>query len=266
MNRRDAVPLIDRGSGPPLLIFHGWSGSNRNVLRWLPALAPRFRVIVPTMPGCDGAPPLPVAHTADAYAGFGVETLDALGLGEAFVGGLCSGSAVALALAARTPSRVRGLLLHTPFLRGALLRPLIRFQLAALASPLGAAYAPLRRSTFLATAHRRLFANADEVGAEQLAADQADLLRADARAARELAGDLLRGDRLDTVREWRLPLAVLVADADAFIDVPAVLRTVREAAPHAAIEVLSGGHGWTEPYVAAQHEALTRLAAALVPG
>jgi pimeloyl-ACP methyl ester carboxylesterase len=256
---------MDRGSGPPLLIFHGWSGSNRNVLRWLPALQPRFRVLVPTMPGCDGAPPLATAHTADAYAGFGIATLDALGIDEAFVGGLCSGSAVALALAARAPARVRGLLLHTPFVRGALLRPLIRLQLALLGSPIGAAYAPLRRSTFLATAHRRLFANAAEVPAEQLAADQSDLLRADARAARELARDLLHGDRLATLRGWSRPLGVLVADADAFIDAAAAIRLVRAAAPQASVEVISGGHGWTAAYLVEQHEALVRLAAALAP-
>lgn len=263
MDTGASVRLIDRGSGPPLLIFHGWSGSNRNVLRWLPALEPRFRVLVPTMPGCDGAPPLDTRHTADAYARFGIATLDALGVADAFVGGLCSGSAVALALAARAPSRVRGLLLHTPFVHGALLRPLIRLQLALLGSPIGAAYAPLRRSTFLATLHRRLFANAGEVSAEQLAADQSDLLRADARAARDLARDLLHGDRLATVQSWSRPLGVLVADADAFIDAAATIRLIRAAAPQSAIELISGGHGWTPAYVVAQHDALVRLAAAL---
>ena len=55
--------LIDEGSGPPLVVFHGWNGSKHNVLRWLPALAPRFRVIVPDLPGCNSLPPLPERHT-----------------------------------------------------------------------------------------------------------------------------------------------------------------------------------------------------------
>src|SRR5439155_683179 len=93
------------------------------------------------------------------------------------------------------PARVDGLLLHTPFLRPALIRPAIRLQLALLASPIGGLFGPLRRSTLLATAHRLLFANAAEVEAPQLAHDQADLLRADVRAGRELARDLLRTDR-----------------------------------------------------------------------
>lgn len=260
-----AAPLIDQGSGPPLLVFHGWSGSNRNIERWLPALAPRFRVIVPDLPGCDGAPPLGERHTADAYAAFGLRLLDSLGIDAAYVGGLCSGSAIAVALAGRAPDRTTGLLLHTPLLRRELLRPLTRVQLELLASPVGGLYGLLRRSAFLATLYRRLFANAGEIVAAQLAADHADQTRADARAARELATDLLRGDRLDALRGWRRPLAVLVADADAFVDVAAVLRTIREGAPHAAVEVITGGHGWTASFIAAQHEALVRLTAALVP-
>lgn len=264
MNARVAVPLIDRGSGPPLLVFHGWSGSNRNVERWLPALEPSFRVIVPDLPGCDGVAPLRERHTADAYAAWALSVLDGLGVRDAYVGGLCSGSAVALALARRAPERVRGLLLHTPFLGRALLRPLIRLQLEALASPAGSLYGPLRHASFLATLHRRLFANAAEVAAEQLAADQDDLVRADARAARELATDLLQGDRLAVLRGWHRPVGVLVADADAFIDVPGVVAAVRDAAPQTAIEAIAGGHGWTDAFVAAQHVALVRLAASLL--
>ena len=264
MDPSATVPLIDRGSGPPLLVFHGWSGSNRNVLRWLPALEPRFRVLVPTLAGCDGVTPLGERHTADAYARDAFALVDSLGIRELYVGGLCSGTAIALAMAQRAPDRVRGLLLHTPFLRPDLLRPLIRLQMGALVSPAGALYAPLRRSTFLATLHRRLFANANEVSAAQLEGDQADLIRADARAARELAAELLRVDRMDVVGGWRKPLAVLGADEDAFVDVPRVIAIVRELAPQAAVEVIAGGHGWTETYVAAQHEALVHLAAALV--
>lgn len=255
--------LIDEGSGPPLLVFHGWSGSKQNVERWLPALTPHFRVLVPDLPGCNGVPPLAVRHTAAAYARHSLGLLDALGAGRVHAAGLCSGTAIALALAEAAPERVSGLLLHTPFLAPRLIRPLVRLQLSALASPLGAVYGPLRRSTTLATLHRRLFANAGEVAAEQLAQDQADLVRADARASRELARDLLVTDRLALIDGWDRPLAVLVADADAFIDAAAVARAVRKAAPSAAVETISGGHGWTAAYVRAQHEALVRLAASL---
>lgn len=256
--------LIDEGSGPPLIVFHGWSGSRLNVERWLPALAPRFRVIVPDLPGCNGIPPLAVRHTARAYAEFALRVLDAHGVGAVYGAGLCSGSAIALALAELAPARVSGLLLHTPFLGPALIRPLVRAQLAALASPLGALYAPLRRSSTLATLHRRLFANAGEVASEQLARDHADLVRADVRANRELAHDLLVADRVAFVRGWRRPMGVLVADADAFIDAAAVARVVRDSAPQAVVETIAGGHGWTAAFVSAQHDALVRLADAML--
>jgi pimeloyl-ACP methyl ester carboxylesterase len=210
--------LIDEGSGPPLVIFHGWNGSNHNVLRWLPALTPRFRVIVPDLPGCNGVPSLPTRHTAEAYADWGGRFMDELRLDSAHIGGLCSGTAIALTLAARAPARVDGLLLHTPFLQPDLVRPAIRLQLALLSSPVGALFGPLRRSTLLATAHRLLFANAAEVEAPQLAHDQEDLLRADVRAGRELARDLLRGDRTAALQAWRKPVAGGLAGHPAVVD------------------------------------------------
>lgn len=251
--------LIDEGSGPPLLVFHGWNGSKHNVLRWLPALAPAFRVIVPDLPGCNGLPPLPERHTARAYARFGRALLDSMGVERAVVGGLCSGTAIALAFATEAPDRVSGLLLHTPFLRPDLIRPLVRLQLAALASPAGALFGPLRRNTALATLHRRLFANAGEVSAEQLAHDQTDLLGADVRAGRDLAEDLLRIDRTHELAAVRVPTAVLIAEHDAFVDAPRTVAAVRELAPASAIESIPGGHGWTPVYIERQTAALEVL-------
>jgi pimeloyl-ACP methyl ester carboxylesterase len=260
----DDTALIDEGNGPSLVVFHGWNGSNHNVLRWLPALVSRFRVIVPDLPGCNAQPTLATAHTANEYAAWAERFMDERGLRTAHLGGLCSGTAIALALASRAPSRVDGLLLHTPFLRPGLIRPAIRLQLALLSSPAGALFGPLRRSTVLATAHRLLFANAAEVEAPQLAHDQQDLLRADVRAGRELARDLLRVDRIETLRAWRKPVGVLLAEHDAFVDAAGTAALVRETAPQARVEIIAGGHGWTPAYVAAQQAALERLAPALI--
>jgi pimeloyl-ACP methyl ester carboxylesterase len=251
--------LIDEGTGPPLLVFHGWNGSKHNVLRWLPALAPRFRVIVPDLPGCNGLPPLAERHGARAYARFGRALLDSMGVDRVVVSGLCSGTAIALAFATDTPDRVSGLLLHTPFLRPDLIRPLVRLQLAALASPAGALFGPLRRNTVLATLHRRVFANAAEVSAEQLAHDQSDLLGADIRAGRELAEELLRIDRAHELAAARVPIAVLIAEHDAFVDAPRTVGAVRELAPASAVETIPGGHGWTPAYIEHQTEALAVL-------
>ena len=240
-------------------MFHGWNGSKHNVLRWLPALAAHFRVIVPDLPGCNGLPPLRERHTARAYARFGRELLDSLGIERAVVGGLCSGTAIALAFCADAPDRVSGLLLHTPFLRPGLIRPPVRLQLAALASPAGVLFGPLRRNTALATLHRRVFANAAEVSAEQLAHDQSDLLGADVRAGRELAEELLRVDRSRQLADARVPAAVLIAEHDAFVDAPRTVASVRELAPQSAVETIPGGHGWTPAYIERQTAALRVL-------
>jgi len=254
--------VLDEGSGPPLVVFHGWSGSKHNIERWLPALTPHFRVIVPDLPGCNGVPSLRVRHTAAAYAAWARSFLDGMGLHRVHAGGLCSGTSIALALADLAPERVSGLLLHTPFLRPGLIRSPIRLQLGLLASPLGALYGPVSRSTTLATLHRRVFANAAAVDAGQLAHDQADLLRADVRASRQLAADLLRVDRSATLRAWGGPISVLLAESDAFVDAAATAAAIRAHAPQAVIETIAGGHGWTPAFVRAQHAALERLALA----
>jgi pimeloyl-ACP methyl ester carboxylesterase len=251
---------VTRGDGPPLLLFHGWNGSSHNFGAWLPALEPHFRVLAPDLPGCAGVAPLAPRHTARAYATWALDLLAALGLDRVAVGGLCSGTAIALAFAEIAPERVAALLLHTAFLRPALIRPLIRAQLAVLVSPAGALWGPVRRSTTLSTLHRRLFAEGAQVDAEHLAHDQADLLAADARAGRELARDLLTIDRTPTIRGWSGPLAVLLADHDAFVDTPRTAAALTEAAPQTLIERFPGGHGWTPAYREHQHAALSRLA------
>lgn len=246
--------------GAPLFLFHGWNGSSHNFGAWLPALEPHFSILAPDLPGCAGVAPLPTPHTARAYASWALGEMDERGIERAVVGGLCSGTAIALAFATLAPDRVQGLLLHTPFLRPGLIRPAIRAQLALLSSPLGVLFAPLRRSTTLSMLHRRLFAEAADVDAEHLAHDQADLLRADPRAARDLGRDLLRIDRMAALRAWAGPIAVVLAEGDAFIDAGATAAAVSAAAPQSLIERFPGGHGWTPAYREHQHAALTRLA------
>lgn len=247
-------------TGPPLLLFHGWNGSSHNFGAWLPALQPHFSVLTPDLPGCAGVPPLASRHTALAYARWALDLLAARRLERVAVGGLCSGTAIALALTEIAPEKVAALLLHTPFVRPGLIRPLIRAQLALLVSPAGALWGPVRRSTTLSMLHRRLFAEAAQVDAEHLAHDQADLLRADPRAGRELARDLLAVDRTPSLQAWRGPLAVVLADHDAFVDTPRTVAAVMAAAPQAVIERFPGGHGWTPAYRERQHAALSRLA------
>jgi pimeloyl-ACP methyl ester carboxylesterase len=247
-------------AGPPLLLFHGWNGSSHNFGAWLPALAPHFSVVAPDLPGCAGVKPLASRHTAVAYAEWALDLIDARGLDRVAVGGLCSGTAIALAFADLAPERAAALLLHTPFVRPELIRPMIRAQLAVLVSPVGVLWGPVRRSTTLSMLHRRLFAEGAQVDAGHLAHDQADLLIADARAGRELARDLVKVDRTASIRGWNGPIAVLLADNDAFVDAPRTIEALSAAAPQTLLERFPGGHGWTPAYRERQHAALARLA------
>src|SRR5262245_46614608 len=45
------IRFVEAGSGPPLLLVHGWLSSHLVWMDVLPHLAERFRVIVPDLPG-----------------------------------------------------------------------------------------------------------------------------------------------------------------------------------------------------------------------
>ena len=253
---------LDIGTGPPLLLFHGWSGASDNFTMWLPALAPHFRVVIPDLPGCAGAPALDEPHTAAAYARFGHELANALELGPHAVGGLCSGASIAMAYAAAHPDATTALLLHTPFIHPGVIRRRMRVQLRALASPAGRLYDVLRRSATLSRLYRR-FTDGGGVATAEEQRNSWNLERADARAARELAGDLLRGDHRAFLRAWTRPLFVIVAASDAFVMEARLRNDLVGLAPRARVVVLEGGHGWTPAYIDRQAAALTAAAAEL---
>ncbi len=257
-----AYRYAEIGTGPPLLLLHGWTGSWENFATWFDPLAPSFRVIVPDLPGCAGAPRLDGPHTALGYAAFCHELVVALGQGPATVGGLCSGAAIGMAFAARYPDDVAALLLHTPLYHREVLHPTFRAQLRVFGLPIaGPLVDRLRRDRRLTALYRRIFTNGGEVRSEDDAVNQRNLERADAAAARELLLDIARGDHRALLREWRKPLFVVVAAADAFIR-PDAVGLVRALAPDARIAVIEGGgHGWTPAYLRRQDEVLAEFAA-----
>lgn len=104
------------GAGPPVVLFHGGSGSWTHWLRNIPALAARFRVIAPDMPGFGDSALPPAPHTADALADIVSAGLDAmvpppepLDLAGFSLGGIIGGL-----VAARQGARIRTLVLLGP--------------------------------------------------------------------------------------------------------------------------------------------------------
>lgn len=99
------------GSGAPILLLHGWGG---RVESWglVPAiLAERFRVVAVDLPGFGESPLGDQPWGVADYANFVAALLQALHLGAATLVGHSHGGRVALAVAARYPSRVRKLVL-----------------------------------------------------------------------------------------------------------------------------------------------------------
>ena len=109
------IHYLRAGSGPPLILVHGLIGSLRNWRLNLDALAEAATVYaldLHNMGQSDRVPGLDPSLEATADRLFAV--MDALGLAQADVAGHSHGGAVALALAARCPERVRRLILFAP--------------------------------------------------------------------------------------------------------------------------------------------------------
>lgn len=105
----------DHGSGAPVLLIHG---SGPGVSAWanwravIPALAERFRVVAPDMVGFGFTErPSNVVYNLDAWVAHAFGLLDALGIESAHVVGNSFGGALALAMAARSPRRIKRLVL-----------------------------------------------------------------------------------------------------------------------------------------------------------
>ncbi|MDL9981282.1 alpha/beta fold hydrolase [Microbacterium sp. ASV49] len=107
------VHVTEVGSGEPLVLIHGGNSVAMSWLPLLPALASRFRVILPDRPGCGLTGPFDYrgvdlrAHGAAFVAGL----LDGLGLERAALAANSMGGYFALAFAVEHPERVSRLIL-----------------------------------------------------------------------------------------------------------------------------------------------------------
>lgn len=106
------------GSGPPVVLLHGWPGDRTDHRAVVPLLASSYDVVVPDLRGfgeSDKHPADPTAaYDAAAQARSVAGLIDELGLADPVVGGYDVGSRVAQALARTRPHGIRGLVITPP--------------------------------------------------------------------------------------------------------------------------------------------------------
>lgn len=106
------VDLVEEGRGMPLLVLHGTPGGSDQALAAARVLGATeaARVLAPSRPGYLGTP-LSTGRSPAEQADAMVAVLDELEVESAAVLGASGGGMAAVALAARHPARVRGLVL-----------------------------------------------------------------------------------------------------------------------------------------------------------
>src|SRR5437762_10255447 len=101
------------GSGPVVVLAHGFAGSARNFLPQARALRDRYRIVRFDARGHarSGAPAEAAAYTPEAFVADVGRVLDQVGAQRAVVGGLSMGAGIALRFALAHPERADGLVL-----------------------------------------------------------------------------------------------------------------------------------------------------------
>jgi pimeloyl-ACP methyl ester carboxylesterase len=251
------VRYVTLGSGPPLVLCHGFLGSAENFETWYARLAQRRTLVIPDLPGFGNSDPLRVAHSAEAMADSVDALVGELGLESFDLGGLCLGASPALLLAARHRARVGRLILHTPLLDPSLVRRRFHLQAGAMTAPgVFSGILWLSRRRVVSDLYKRLMVEGSDVDAAAADMNFRNQTRANPRATREWLRDGLRRCDLDVLASRPGPTLILAAEDDRIVDV-AALRSLALRLPRVQLAVIEeAGHGWNEEFVRRQLDVL----------
>ncbi len=222
----------DAAVAPPILLIHGSGVSAGYWVHQLSGLAGAFRVIAVDLPGRGKSDPVPNA-TVDAYAEIVAKFLDAIGGRRIIVVGHSLGGAVAIALAARQPDAVKGLVL---------LASCAKLPRGESAGERWLAFlpGPLRRILFFSMAQKLLFApgvaaGAVTLGMQELRSCPAETILNDVQAARAM-------DLTQQATALEVPTLVLTGSRDRLTP-PALSEHLRALIPRARLGIIEGaGH------------------------
>jgi 3-oxoadipate enol-lactonase len=223
------VQVSGPADAPALVLLHSL-GTSGHV--WDPqaeALAARFRVIRPDMRGHGLTGVTDGPYSLQGLAEDARALLDALGLGRVHVAGLSIGGAVAQALAAASPARVRSLILCDTAM--AFPPPSIWRERAALVRAHG--MAPITEPVLAR------WVTPDVSHGPAAEGLRAMLRRTDPEGYAGAAEALAVGDLTASTSALRLPALVLVGEHD-LATPPAAAAALAAAIPGAALTVLPG--------------------------
>jgi pimeloyl-ACP methyl ester carboxylesterase len=105
-----AAAVLDEGSGPALLLLHGWA-ARKELMAPIAQRLHGYRIIAPDLPGFGATPAPPQAWGVDEYAAWVIALLDRLGIDRAHIVGHSNGGRVAIAVASVHPQRIGRLVL-----------------------------------------------------------------------------------------------------------------------------------------------------------
>jgi len=268
------VRIAGSGTGPAVLLLHGFPQTSREWARVMPQLAPAARVVAADLRGSGGTDAPDGSYRLDVLTADAVALLDALGIERAVVVGHDVGALVALALAVAHPERVSHLVvLSVPPLY---LRPTwsmlgsmkyLWFQYALAMPGLGARLLSRGRQRLPRWLFTAFASSAGGVPEADVAAYLAELrdpaqARAGSRKYRQLIVPAFLRIVLGRYRKRMpgMPTLVLLGEEDPIIPLDALAGVERYAAD-VRIEVVPGaGHYLVDEQPGAVAERIARFA------
>ena len=234
------------GSGPALLLCHGFVGSAENYSDWFDVLLQRRTIIAPDLPGFGRSTPMDGGHTAPALARAALAAARDSGAEQFDVAGLCLGTPVALAVQRASPRATERVILHTPLVAPRLVRRAFHLQVGVMLAPIVyPAIVWLAHQRTTSDIYKRLMVEGKNIDPVAAKANFDNQMLADPRAAREWLHDALRRDDLAQVRGSGRPTLILVAERDRIVNVRR-LESAVASAPAVSFDVIrQAGHAWS---------------------
>jgi pimeloyl-ACP methyl ester carboxylesterase len=246
--KHEGRPLryLTGGTGPALLLCHGFIGSAENFTDWFDVLLTRRTIIAPDLPGFGRSSPLAGGHTAPALARAVLAAAADVGADQFDVAGLCLGTPVALAVQRARPQATGRVILHTPLTSPALIRRRFHLQVGFMLAPVvypGIVWLAHRRTT--SDIYKRFMVEGKDVDPVAAKANFENQLLANPRAAREWLHDALHRDDLAQVRGSGHPTLILVAEHDRIVNVPRLESAVAGVTGMSFDVIRQAGHAWS---------------------